>query len=320
MKIPAGIEVQNSGKVFTIGRLEGEGTLGGTCTFSQSASSAVNTWRIGNDDNYSWKGKIVGSGVNVTKIGKGKLVLSSASSFTGKMVVDDGALMLNAGAQLGTGMLTVSMGATLGGVTESTKVKTPLTNSAYTINGTLAPGVSLGISTTGTMDFGGKNVTFGTASVYDMAINRCATTTSTGGTFIKGIASLRMNGTVKVRLSSTYNPAEGDSIKLWEATSFMGTPKFDLPELPLGYSWNTSRAAAPEGWLTVEYDPNGIAAIAMDEEVEVTVVSMGGVQLCTFTCPMGAVDDTFHKWVNECGVYILHIKGRTTSGVMKLKI
>ena len=318
MKIPAGIEVQNSGKVFTIGQLDGEGSLGGTCTFSQSASSAVNTWRIGNDDNYSWKGKVVGSGVNVTKIGKGRLTLSGASTFTGKMLVDDGVVMVSAGAQLGTGQLTVSADATLGGVTESTKVKTPLTNSAYTINGTLAPGISLGISTTGTMDFGGKNVTFGAASVYDMAINRCATATNTGGTLIKGIASLRMNGTVKVRLSSTYTPAEGDSIKLWEASSFMGTPKFDLPELPLGYSWNTSRVAAPEGWLTIDYDPTGIAAIAQDEEVEVTVVSMSGMQAGTFTCPMGAVESTFHKLVTERGVYILDIKGCTNSGVMKL--
>ena len=98
----------------------------------------------------------------------------------------------------------------------------------------------------------------------------------------------------------------------------MGTPKFDLPELPLGYSWNTSRVAAPEGWLTIDYDPTGIAAIAQDEEVEVTVVSMSGMQAGTFTCPMGAVESTFHKLVTERGVYILDIKGCTNSGVMKL--
>ena len=127
-----------------------------------------------------------------------------------------------------------------------------------------------------------------------------------------------MNGTVKVRLASTYKPAEGDSIKLWEATTFSGTPKFELPELPAGYSWNTSRVAAPEGWLTVDYDPTGIAAIAMDEEVEVTVVTLGGTSVATFTCPMGAVEATFRKKVSERGVYLLKVEGSATSGVMKL--
>lgn len=319
MNIPAGVQVQNSGKTFSIGKLTGEGSLGGTCTFSQSGSSAVNTWKIGNDDDYIWRGTVVGDGVNLTKTGSGKVTLYGESTFTGKMNIEEGIVQVNAGALLGKGgQLVVSNGATLAGVTESVKTKTPLANGSYIINGTLAPGISLGISTTGTIDFGAKSVVLGESSVYDMGIAKCATSATTGGTFIKGIASLTMNGTVKVRLATTYKPAEGDSIKLWEATTFSGTPKFELPELPAGYSWNTSRVAAPEGWLTVDYDPTGIAAIAMDEEVEVTVLSLGGTPVVTFACPMGAVEATFRKKVSERGVYLLKVEGSTTSGVMKL--
>ncbi len=312
MNIPAGIEVQNSGKVFSIGKVAGSGSLGGTCTFSQNGSSAVNTWKIGNADNYSWKGIVTGTGTMLTKVGEGVLTLTGAHTFTGTMRIDAGSVKVSSTTKLGTGGLIVSSDGCLTGITGSSG---SLNNSSYIINGLLKPG-SLDGATSGKINFGDKNVTIGEGGTLQLTMARCATSTNSGGTSLDGINKLTMNGTLRVLLSESYVPVEGDSIRLWSATSFDGTPKFDLQEMTPGYFWDTSRVA--EGLLFIGYDPTGINAIANDETVNVTVVTIGGVQVEQFACPMRAVTETFNKLPLDKGLYLLQIDGTSGSVVKKL--
>ncbi len=312
MNIPSGVVVQNSGKVFSIGKLAGEGSLGSGCTFSNGSSVGANTWKIGNESNYSWKGIVTGTGTMLTKVGEGTVTLTGASDFTGSMRIEDGEVKISSTTKLGTGSLVVAADGCLTGTSGSAGA---LTNSTYLINGTLRPG-SLEGSTSGKINLGGKSVTVGEGGVIQIGMGRCATKTNTGGTSVDGINKLTMNGILRLTLSESYVPVEGDSIRLWNATSFEGTPKFDLQEMSSGYFWDTSRIS--EGLLFVGYDATGINAIANDEVVKVTVITLGGVQVDGFTCQLRDVEETFRGLSVDKGMYLLQINGASGSLVKKL--
>ena len=132
MNIASNVEVQNSGKTFTIGKVSGSGKLGGSCTFSNGASVGANTWQVGNDDDWNTSVKVT-SNANFVKIGKGRIIWNGVNDNTGTTTVNEGELKLGTNGQLGTGRLTVGQNGVL---TLTTKPKV-LKNSAVTINGTL---------------------------------------------------------------------------------------------------------------------------------------------------------------------------------------
>lgn len=305
MNIPDGIIVQNSGKTSTIGKIQGTGSLGGGCAFSNGVTVGANTWKIGNDDDYKWEGKAIDNSILV-KVGAGKITASGKSTNSGATRIDEGQMHITATATLGTGALNVGVNGKLSGASSTTVT---LTNSSVTVNGEVQPGMT-DESATGFLDFGNKNVTFNTSSTLRFGIRRCATARNNGCASIIGINRLTMNGTLVAFLDDSYTPAEGDSIIVWNATSFSGTPKFDLPELPRGYSWNTSRIS--EGKLFVDYDPTAIENISADAEVEVAVVTTGGTVVDKFVCPFGSVENVFRQSTLPTGVYMLQIK--TTNG------
>ena len=242
--IPAGAEVQNSGKAFTIGKVIGSGNLGGSCTFSNNTSVGANTWRVGNDDSFSFDGKVT-SNAHFVKVGTGRMQVKGAWSTTGTVKVSEGELVVSSTAVLGTGALTVEKNGLLTGTSSTTA---SLNNSSYTINGTVQPGVAK-TSVNGTINFGDKNVTFAKGSTYVLGASRCATKANGGCANIKGVKRLTMNGTISVFLGANSTLAAGDSIRIWEAESFSGSPVFDLPDLGEGLEWDTSRIS--EGLLFV---------------------------------------------------------------------
>jgi len=243
-EIPSGVEVQNSGKTFTIGNVTGNGNLGGSCTFSNNSSVGANTWRVGNDDNFSWGGKVV-SNAKFQKIGTGRMTVKGSWTTTGAVAVNEGEMNITSSTCLGTGTLTIAKDAVFYGVTSANNT---LTNSQYTVNGTLQVGSSRN-SATGVMKLGGKNITFNAGSTYVVGASRCATATSGGCANLQDINRMVMNGTIQVFLSSAQNLAAGDSIRIFEAQSFSGSPQFDLPEIGNGLDWDTSRIS--EGLLFV---------------------------------------------------------------------
>ena len=69
-----------------------------------------------------------------------------------------------------------------------------------------------------------------------------------------------MNGTIQVFLSSAHTLAAGDSIRVFEAKSFSGSPKFDLPEIGNGLEWDTSRISEGLLFVTVGTGIEGVLA------------------------------------------------------------
>jgi hypothetical protein len=84
-----------------------------------------------------------------------------------------------------------------------------------------------------------------------------------------------MNGTIVASLYRSYKPQVGDSIVLWEATTFVGSPKFELPEtyeatdsetgetVTYAIEWDTSDIS--KGILRVAGVTNAIAQLQMDD-------------------------------------------------------
>ena len=256
LNIPAGITVENTAKSFKIGQVTGSGNLGGVCSLSSSSPGSTTSWTVGNDQNFSFDGKVTGTNTTFTKVGIGKMSIKGAWNNTGQVKINEGELHVSSGGALGTGMLTVAAGATFSGLTNTTG---NLTNSSYTINGTVQVG-TIASSTSGIMQFGGKNVTFNSGSTLLVGVNKTSATGNVSKTQIKNIGKLTMNGTIEVYLGSKalQNLQPGDEVQIWEAASFMGTPSFVFPD---GVEFDTSRIS--EGILVVTL-VDGIGSIHHD--------------------------------------------------------
>ena len=265
MNIPAGVELQNSGRTYRIGKVTNTGSLGGSCTFSSSSSAGANTWQVGDDTDWSWGGKVT-SNANFTKMGQGRLTYTGTSDNTGNVTISQGELLVSQGV-LGTGRLVVSQGATLSGINTDKK---PLINSTITINGTLHPGNSAN-AYIGTLFFGGKNVTLSNTAVYEINARSCATATNPGCTSIAGIGTLTMNGTLRLNVVDGNTLKAGDSIRVWSAASVAGTPNL---ELPAGIVWDTSRLN--EGLLFVVSVSDGISSVTVSEKQPADIYDLNG--------------------------------------------
>ena len=238
MNLDSKVEVQNSGKTYRIGKVTGNGALGGSCTFSNGASVGANTWQVGNDDNWTTTIRIT-SNANFVKLGQGKITWNGKSTNTGTNTISEGEISLGTSSGLGTGKLTVAADATLSG----NNSKSPLSNSSTTVSGILRPGIIATLST-GTLTFGSKPVTIDEQGVLQITAGRCATATVNGCTSIEDISKLTINGTIRIILNPSNTLQEGDSIRIFRANSLEGTPKFDFQD---GAVWDTSRIA--EGLL-----------------------------------------------------------------------
>ena len=265
MNIPAGVELQNSGKTYRIGKVSGTGSLGGSCSFSQSGTPGANTWQVGDDTNWNWSGSVT-SNANFVKMGSGRLTYSGTSNNTGTIMVSQGELMVSSGI-LGTGQLTVAQGATLSGGNTTAKA---LTNASVNVNGTMHPGLAAN-AFRGALFFGGKNVAFVPGSVLEIRIHN-ASADNSGNTYIGDIRNLTMNGTLRVTLADNYQLNVGDQIRVWEATTFMGTPVLDLPA---GIEWDTTRIS--EGILTVvATETEGIADVSVSHDHPADIYDVSG--------------------------------------------
>jgi len=218
MNIAADVEVQNSGKTFRIGKVSGTGKLGGSCTFSNGTSVGANTWQVGNDDDWSTSVKVT-SNANFQKVGSGKVIWNGISDNTGSTSVKEGELCVGVNGVLGSGALTVEANAVFS-CSSKTKV---LKNSSTNIKGTLL-----------------VNAT------------RCASTTNDGCTSFYFEKGLTINGTIRV-VATNHTLQVGDSIRVFSAASFNGTPTFAFEG---DVDWDTSRIS--EGLLFVKAINTGI--------------------------------------------------------------
>ena len=237
LNIPEGRIVQNSGKTLRMGQLTGKGTLGGYSAFRNGVSAVANTWQVGNDStDFTFEGTLT-SIDNFNKMGKNKMTVKGTWDNTGSVTVTAGTLMID-GASLGTGALTVARNSTLSGIGT-------LANSSISVNGTLQAGKTA-TAYTGTIDFGGKNLTINSGGTYKLFARMGANSRLRGCTSLSNINRLTFNGTVEVVLSDYQSLAAGDSICIFDCKQFSGTPKLKLPRK---FVWDTSRIR--DGWLFI---------------------------------------------------------------------
>lgn len=281
LDLSSGITVGNSAKTFKIGKVTGSGNLGGATAYGGSSATGANTWQVGNDENFTWSGAVTGNGTNFTKLGAGKMTASGTWTTTGAVRVNEGEVHINSNTCLGTGSLTVAAGASLTGVTGTVfSSQGNLTNSSYSINGTLQVGVGAS-STSGFMGFGGKNVTMGANSVLRIGVNKGANdSNSYGGAALTNIGTMTMNGTVSVFLSSTHSLVAGDSVILWVAEKYQGTPKLEsyIVDEAAGLYWDDSQLARGVLYVTSEI-PSGIHGIYYANDEDAPIYTMGGVKV-----------------------------------------
>ena len=187
LKIPNGRSVQNSGRTLRIGQLTGKGTLGGFSAFRNGVTAVANTWQVGNDStDFTYEG-IVTSIDNFNKMGNSKMTVKGSWDNTGSITISAGTLLLDGGS-LGSGALTVARNTTLAGVGT-------LNNSAVTINGILQPGKNV-TAYTGTIDFGGKNLTINSSATLKFCARMCTSSRSRGCTSLTNINKLTLSGTI----------------------------------------------------------------------------------------------------------------------------
>ena len=274
LNIASGCTVTNVCQTFTIGKLTGDGNLAHpVANFrNRDAVSGSNTWRVGNDTlgDFSFNGKITDGGgsnkANFQKIGECKMTVGGVWDNTGTVVVNGGTLFVKQSACLGKGALTVGKDGTLSGLGS-------LTNSAYTVNGTLQPGLTA-TSTIGLMDFGGKNLTVSASGNLVVNASKCATdkvsSSSNGCSSLANIGVMKMNGTVTVNVSASHTLVVGDSIRLWSAKSFSGSPKLatDVIDAAAGLYWDDSRIK--EGLLFVVERKAMKGDVNLDGQVDIS--------------------------------------------------
>ena len=236
MDIPAGIIVQNTGKVYTIGELTGKGTLGGGCTFDNNSTAGSNTWKVGAlDTDFTFDGTITGTGTQFEKVGTGTMTLTASSNFTGAATISAGTVSLNKSSAkaglLGTGKLTVADGATLSGVGMLGNSQTIISK-----GGLLRPGLKEN-STSGTIKFNGNNLMINHGATLRLYIGSRSLYTK-----LTEVGTLTMLGTLKVEVRDEAPLAEGDEFQLWSSnsTQLTSTAVLELDSLGQGLCWDTS--------------------------------------------------------------------------------
>ncbi len=331
LDLAEGCTATNVCKTFKIGKLTGKGSLAHPVANFQNSSAVKgsNTWQVGNSNeiggDFTFDGTMHDDGgtnkCNFEKIGSCKMSVSGAWDNSGTVKVSGGELFMKSGSSLGTGSLTVNAGARLSGTTKSGK---PMTNSSFTIYGEIQPGSSA-TAATGCIDFNGKNVAFGAASRIVVVLRKTATSeTSPNNSYLTNIGTLKLAaGTTIAPFISDYNMGNlttdantPDVFYVWtkaQTVNVAGDLNFELPELPSYNYWDTSDIA--KGILYVKCDADkykefvtGIKGIESDEIVDVTVTSINGVKMLTYTCPMGSAVATAKQSSLANGTYVLNVK------------
>jgi hypothetical protein len=323
----------NSASVtYPIGKLTGAGTLRHKeVNFSNSSSvSGSVTWKVGSSDlgDFTFSGVIYDEGggnkANFEKVGDCTMTVAGAWQNSGTVKVTEGWLAVNQGKTLGTGALTVAAGGTLTGMSSTIRAASRnrgFTNSSVTIDGALRTGAT-GASTSGYWYFGTCPLTFGRTGKLYVGVSGCATSaTAPGCTHIwgdetNGAVTFEDGATISVYLAPSYDPvasigtdeAKADSFCVFSfAKARVGDVRFELPELPEHYYWETGRFK--DGYLFIRYHVTvGLEDMAGDKMVNVDVFEMNGIAVASYVVPLSMVMDEFYRQPLPRGVYVLRIR------------
>jgi hypothetical protein len=332
----------NASVTYPIGKLTGSGTLRHKeMNFgNQNGVSGDVTWKVGSSElgDFTFNGSIYDAGgknkSNFEKVGDCAMTVGGTWQNSGTVTISEGSLILGQGKTLGKGALTVAEGGTLMGmssVIRSTSKSHPFTNSSVTINGALCVG-SDGKSSAGYWYFGAKPLTFGATGQLYVGVQKCATSDSAPGcTHIwgdesNGSVTFKDGATVCVYLDSTYDPTTSIGTDEAKADSFMvfnfpkatvGDVKFELPELPEHYYWDT--ANFKQGYLHIRYTASTeIKGIAAGELVQVEVLAPNGMMVAGYETTSAEAKADFYRQSLPKGVYILRIRSKKSLNCLSI--
>ena len=327
---------------YPIGKLIGSGTLRHKeMNFgNQNGVSGNVTWKVGSTDlgDFTFNGAIYDAGgsnkSNFEKVGDCAMTVGGSWVNSGTVTVSEGSMILGQGVTLGKGALTVAEGATLTGMSSiirSTSKGHPFTNSSVIINGALRVG-SDGKSSAGYWYFGTKPLTFGATGKLYVGVQKCATSeTAPGCTHIwgdesSGSVTFKDGATICVYLDSTYDPIASIGADEAKADSFMvfnfpkaivGDMKFELPELPEHYYWDTSKFNS--GYLYIRYTGSvDMMGISSGEMVHVEVFASNGIEVASYVTTLAEVKSDFYRQSLPKGVYILRIRSKKSLNCLSI--
>ena len=332
----------NASITYPIGKLIGSGTLRHKeMNFGNQNSVSGNvTWKVGSSElgDFTFNGTIYDAGSknksNFEKVGDCAMTVGGTWANSGTVTISEGSMILGQGKTLGKGALTVAEGATLMGmssVIRSTSKGHPFTNSSVTMNGALRVG-SDGNSSAGYWYFGTKPLTFGTTGKLYVGVSSCATSESAPGCThiwgdeINGFVTFKDGATICVYLDSTYDPIASIGTDEAKADSFyvfnfpkatIGDVKFELPELPEHYYWDTT--SFKNGYLHVRYSSSvGMMGVSSGEEVHVDVFASNGVVVASYMSKLAEAKADFYRLPLPKGVYILRIRSKKSLNCLSI--
>jgi len=172
-------------------------TGGGTVT---NTGASARTLTLGGSGNYSFSGGITAAtpanlGLTIALTSGGKQTLSGSSFYTGATAVNSGTLVVGGSLAAGS-TVTVAGGATLAGGGSAA--------GSVTVNGTLAPGNSIGTLNTG-------NLRLGATSTLDIELGRSAGIPDSDRANVTGTVTIDAGANLNLSIYSGFsNPVPGD--------------------------------------------------------------------------------------------------------------
>ena len=286
---------------MSIGAVTGTGTLGGNGTYTIGENNSNITVSFS-------------SASPIVKTGEGTMIVETAGKLTKAVTVKAGVLRFDVGetAALFGGVLTVEgTGSAVGSglltslTMKSGAVLTPRSLLMEDVFGGVVPGKVKSSAA----------VNFNEGSTLNIIIQGTDSHSSLEPKF------LTMNGVVKVAFTDDYKPKAGDEFILWEASSFSGTPTFDLPDLPEGLYWVASDMAAKKGVLRITDDSTqGVGRLAADTPVVCEVFTLSGVRLAVFNAVKADAADQVLREGLAAGTYIVKMNGGKRIETMKVMV
>ena len=289
LKISNGVVFDNNGKNMAIGAVTGTGTLGGSGTYTIGGQ---------NDDIKA----TFSSDAPIVKKGSGQMHCSVAGALRKSLTMEGGQLVFYGSSEKAFFTSSISLKGT-----------SSLAGSGLISSLTMESGTEATFEGISPIDFSvmpGTLKTTAAVNVKDGAVLNFQI--QAGDTYSKLLPTfLTVNGTVKVTLLEGYTPQKGDSFTLWETVrTFSGTPKFDLPVLPVGLYWNTTAMAGKTGVLSITDDPTvGIGTLSADVLVTCEVYTIGGMHVGSLECCRGDIRREVQRLGVKAGVYVVKMQG-----------
>ena len=233
-------------------------------TFNPPSAGGTRVLKLQGDGTGDWTG-IIANGTdtttlaNVTKIGPGIWTLSGTNTYTGVTTVSNGNLRVN-------GVIRSSAVNVMGGGLSGTGLITsPVTIAADALLTPGAPTGTLTISNTLTL-------AAGSAALFEID--------KTAGTYdrVRGLSTVTFGGSLLIGVVPSAPLAGGDSFKLFDATTYVGSFSDIIPAVPgAGLEWDTNSLPVDGTLKVVSKGAPGITAVKLLPDGNVSLTLNGNI-------------------------------------------